>query len=62
MKLNIPQLALAKLTQSGRHQSKTQEVSGSIPTVDNFFAVFLLFPMQVFIDNIALLTDPQMFL
>ena len=30
MKLNIPQLTLAKLGQSGRRQSKSQEVPGSI--------------------------------
>ena len=32
MKLNIPELTLAKLTQLGMHQSRTQEIQGSNPT------------------------------
>ena len=36
VKLNIPQLTLAKLVQSDRHQSRKKEVPGSIPTRDNF--------------------------
>ena len=46
MKLNISQLALAKLAQSGRHQSRprTQEVPGSIPTEGNFFGFFFALP------------------
>ena len=44
VKLNISQLALAKLAQSGRHQSRTQEVPGSIPTEGNFFGFFFALP------------------
>ena len=42
MKLNIPQsIQVAKLAQSGRHQSESQEVLGSIPTGGNFFLLNL---------------------
>ena len=37
MKLNISQLTLAKLAQLGRHQSRSQEIPGSIPTGGNIF-------------------------
>ena len=37
VKLNIPQLTLAKLSQSGRHQNGSQEVSASIPTGGSLF-------------------------
>ena len=44
MKLNIPQsIQVAKLAQSGRHQSESQEVLGSIPTGGNFFLLNLFF-------------------
>ena len=36
MKLNIPQLNFAKLAQSRRHQSGSQEVPGAILTGGNF--------------------------
>ena len=49
--LNIPQLTLAKVTQSCRHQSRTKEVPGSIPTGGNF--LLNLFPTEAFIANIA---------
>ena len=52
MKLNIPQLTLAKLAQLGRHQSKIQELPGSIPTGGNFFSEFILqYPMKAFTAN-----------
>ena len=41
MKLNISQLTLAKLAQLGRHQSRSQEIPGSIPTGGNIFLVNL---------------------
>ena len=44
VKLSIPQLTLAKFVQSGRHESGSQEVPGSILTGGNFFAEFLFRP------------------
>ena len=41
MKLNIPQLTLAKLTEIGRHQSPRN--SGSVPTGGKLFAEIILF-------------------
>ena len=35
--LNIPQITLAKLARSGKYQSGSQELPGSIPTGVNFF-------------------------
>ena len=55
VKLNIPQLTLAKLAQSGRHESvkhKRSEgprIPGSIPTGGTFFTEFILLST----DNIA---------
>ena len=42
--LNMPQLTLGKLAQSGKHHSGSQEVVGSIPTAGNSFAEFILLP------------------
>ena len=42
VKLNIPQLTLARLAQTGRHQSGSQEVPGLTPTEGNIFAKFIL--------------------
>ena len=40
LNLNITQLTLNKLAQSARHESRTQEVPGSIPTfLQNYFAL-----------------------
>ena len=36
----------AKLDRSGRHQSRSKEVSGSIPTEGKFFAEFILLSLQ----------------
>ena len=41
----IPQLTLAKLTQSGRYQSRTQEIPGSIPESIVFADFILLFAL-----------------
>ena len=38
LKITIPQLTLAEPAQSGRYQSRTQDVPCSIPTEGNFFA------------------------
>ena len=39
MKLNISQVTLAKLAQSGKHQSRSQEVQGSIPIGGKIFCL-----------------------
>ena len=44
VKLNIPQLTLAKLVQSERHQSTPQEVPGSNPTGETFLLIFFDLP------------------
>ena len=42
------------LVQLDRHQSKSQEVTGSVPNGGNFFTEFiLLLPAKAFICNIA---------
>ena len=48
VKLNIPQLTLAKLAQSGRYQSGSQNVPGAVPARGNFIAELILplFVMQ----------------
>ena len=49
MELKIPQLALAKIAQMGRHETVntrsehySPRVEGSIPVRDNFFAEIIL--------------------
>ena len=59
MKLNIPQLTLAKLGQLSRNQSGLQEVPGSILTGGNFSAeIILLFTTHV--SNTKLTTLPTL--
>ena len=41
-KYSIPQLRTANLAQTGRHQSGSQMFLGSIPTLGNVFAEFIL--------------------
>ena len=54
MKLNIPQLTLAKLARSGRHQNRAQEVPGSIFTGKNILLLdFFLSHREASDSNIA---------
>ena len=53
IKVSILQ-AIPKLAQSGRHQSGSQEITGSIPTRGTFSTeINILFPVETFTANIG---------
>ena len=59
VKLNIPQLTFAQLSQLGEHQNRTEEVPSLISTEGNFLAEFiLLFPMLSTLSLLSLYYQP----